>query len=421
MMETPSPLPTGAPPLQKRIVASVLGPLTTTWTQPKDCTYLLQPLSTLTNFFRNQGCIIRTPDAIDPNATGIPEDRASCWPPTTSNAPTPTPPFFGWGIYSPAYICPQGYVTACSAEYGRRSKAGGWSTAKMQFDIEPGETVFGCCPESYTCADYNGVGTCTLVAGPTLTGSERITVPTARCEGTDMVGTETMATLPSDVIDVGSWAIVPGRPETPTRVIAVVDVLPTLSTSLTRGVTLYAPLFHLYFQETDLPDGGLGPLNFPTGNTGDRSMVPTQSSESGRGDNKPSTGGGGGGLSTGATAGIAVGVVIAVVLLLGLGFCLIMRRRKRRSKAGGADGNGLWSTKSELPGHGVSNKTPGAVSSYPYTGGSISSPADSHGHHQNLYMPAPPTELAANGEGVTPVEMYVPGMEEKPTTAPHHD
>ncbi|KAK4220294.1 hypothetical protein QBC37DRAFT_394075 [Rhypophila decipiens] len=242
------------------------------------------------------------------------------------------PLFFGWGICSPAYICPQGYVTACSAEYGRRSKAGGWSTARMQFDIEPGETVLGCCPESYTCGDYNGVGICTLVAGATLTGSERITVPTARCEGTDMVGTETMATFPSDVIHVGSWAIVPGRPETSTRVIAVVDVLPTLRDDGERG---------------------------------------------------------------GAK----------------------QEEQSRRSKAGGADGNGLWSTKSELPGHGVSNKTPGAVSPYPYTDGSISSPAYSHGHHQNLYMPAPPTELAANGEAVAPVELYVPGMEERPTTA----
>ncbi|KAM7202176.1 hypothetical protein V8F33_002893 [Rhypophila sp. PSN 637] len=225
-----------------------------------------------------------------------------------------------------------------------------------------------------------------------------------------MVGTQTMATFP-DVI--GTSEVVAVTTQMLTLVETSVEEVvqsSTLSGSLTRGVTLYAPLFHLYFQETDLPDGGLGQLNSTTGNTGDGSLVSTQSSEPGRGDNNPSTGGGGGGLSTGATAGIAVGVVIAVVLSLGLWFYLIMRRRKRRSKAGVADENGLWSTKSELPGHGVSNKTPGAVSSYPYTGGSISSPADSHGHHQNLYMPAPPTELAANGEGVAPVEMYVPGI-----------
>ncbi|KAM7202177.1 hypothetical protein V8F33_002894 [Rhypophila sp. PSN 637] len=107
MMEIPPPSPTGALPLQKRIVANVLGPLKTTWTQPKDCTYLLQPVSTLTSFFRNQGCIIRIPDAGDPNATGIAEDKTSCWPPTTSNAPTPTQPFFRLGdLFTGLYLYP---------------------------------------------------------------------------------------------------------------------------------------------------------------------------------------------------------------------------------------------------------------------------------------------------------------------------
>ncbi|KAM7205776.1 hypothetical protein V8F20_003009, partial [Naviculisporaceae sp. PSN 640] len=270
----------------------VLGPLTTTWYQPSTCTYLLQPRPTLTEFFRGQECFLPPPNQETPIPTGIPVDITSCWPPVTRNAPQPTHPFYGWGIYSPGIVCPAGHVTACTAVYGnRRDRSGGWSTAGMQFDIEVGETAIGCCPESYTCGEFAGIGTCTMIVPSTATGTERVFVPTGRCEGGELVSTG-IATFP-DVLDYGVLV-----DATKVRGGATLAGVTLSSTSFTRQVTLYAPMFQLYYKEADLAlSGGEG---------------------------------GGKGLSTGATAGIAIGVVIGVVLLLGVGFCLIMRRRKRK-------------------------------------------------------------------------------------------
>lgn len=275
----------------------------------------------------------------------------------------------------------------------------------MQFNIEEGETALGCCPESYTCGEYAGIGTCTIVVPSTATGTDLVTIPTGRCEGTELVSTS-LATFP-DVLAFDFTV------DVTTTIVdqATLTGVPLTSTSFTRQVTLYAPMFQLYYKETDLPpvaDGGGG---------------------TGRGG----TGGGGtgeGGLSIGAKAGMAIGLGIGVVLLLGIGFCLILRRRKRKELGRLGEWKGPLITSGELPvpGHPYQNEggqtTPGIIP--PYTAVSDHSPVvpymyhtglgvNNHpgrGHHQNWTSSGQaPTELAANGEGVTPVELYVPGME----------
>ena len=74
------------------------------------------------------------------NSQGIGENT-NCWPPVT-NGVTQAQPYavLGWGFYSPAYSCPVGYSTACSA-YGGQD--GGFD---FQFELLAGETAVGCCP-----------------------------------------------------------------------------------------------------------------------------------------------------------------------------------------------------------------------------------------------------------------------------------
>jgi hypothetical protein len=119
-------------PVRLAMSGTVLGPLTTAWSPPDSCTVYVPECvgAKCTKAYRAQQCV-------GPQAWG--SDNAECWPPVTVS--TPKPPFQGWGYYSPGLVCPTGYTTACTAEYGGTSE---WN---MQFTLAPGETAVGCCPE----------------------------------------------------------------------------------------------------------------------------------------------------------------------------------------------------------------------------------------------------------------------------------
>lgn len=119
---------------------TLLGNLTTTFTQPASCTlaWLGAPDSGTASGWLAQDCHPVSRDEFTN------EDDTDCWPPRMTGVPTPTatPRVWanGWGYYSPGYICPAGYITACSAT------AGGSSDFSMQFPLTAGETAIGCCP-----------------------------------------------------------------------------------------------------------------------------------------------------------------------------------------------------------------------------------------------------------------------------------
>lgn len=115
---------------------TILGPLTTTFTQPPTCTIAMakQEDNALAGFLAHT-CAL-------PQHNSIGFDDASCWPGTSSGAATPSAPFQGWGFYSPGTICPTGYASACSAT-GGASSSRGWP---VQFQLLEGETAVGCCP-----------------------------------------------------------------------------------------------------------------------------------------------------------------------------------------------------------------------------------------------------------------------------------
>jgi hypothetical protein len=47
----------------------------------------------------------------------------------------------GWGLYSPGYICPQGYSTAAMVSSG--GPTGSWG---VEYSFLAGETAIACCP-----------------------------------------------------------------------------------------------------------------------------------------------------------------------------------------------------------------------------------------------------------------------------------
>ena len=144
--------------------ASLIGPLTTTFTAPQSCT-VVGP-----GGFQAQAC----------SASNF-IDASACWPPAAGGVATPEQPFGGWGYYSPGLVCPAGYATACS-----NSVVGGLSvaptgslTGAAQFQFQfppsiPGERAVGCCPTGFSCSVNDGTWqTCFLEASSTsfLTGS----------------------------------------------------------------------------------------------------------------------------------------------------------------------------------------------------------------------------------------------------------
>lgn len=119
---------------------TILGALTTTFIPPPACT---AAIGALDDGFLGLGLgksALNIANLGQTCSKGEGKEATTCWPPTSSGAPSKSAP--GWGIYSPGIECPSGYVTACSAVGGRNGKAG-WN---MQFRLGAEETAVGCCP-----------------------------------------------------------------------------------------------------------------------------------------------------------------------------------------------------------------------------------------------------------------------------------
>ncbi|EHK44158.1 hypothetical protein TRIATDRAFT_300470 [Trichoderma atroviride IMI 206040] len=269
---------------QTGVAGVLLGPLTTTWTMPQTCSIFMPGCSTCDNAYNGQSC--------NPTSGGQVMDNTACWPPATSGVASPSWPFVGWGFYSPGLACPAGYTSACTAVYGQRPP---WST---QFSLVPSETAIGCCPTGFACANVNG-NTCTA----TVTHST--TIQTAFCSGTNLVDFA-VATLPS----------IATATTTETNS-ATTDVE---SSTFTRIMTLYAPMFQLNFHESDLP------ASTTSSSASSTSSSPSETS-SGNGTLSKSSGG----LSNGAKIGLGVGIGLGVAFLLAFGAFIYYYRRSRNN------------------------------------------------------------------------------------------
>ena len=156
-----------------------LGPLTTTFTLPPQCTVAVAGPP---HAWLGQSC---GPSAV--------LDATSCWPPKDRAVPAPKNPLAGWGFYSPGIICPAGHTSACSATAGAR---GGFP---FQFSLAAQETAVGCCPVGYKCTVQNsGWQTC-LFDKENSSGE----IQTVTCDEGKSVGLGVL-TMPRATIDV--WA-----------------------------------------------------------------------------------------------------------------------------------------------------------------------------------------------------------------------
>ncbi len=114
---------------------SNLGPLTTAFTYPASCTLNVVGCITCGLAWQAQTC------SDNPANTQGVEDNPDCWPPRAAdNGLATVAALNGWGFYSPAFRCPVGYTTACSAT---GTAANGFA---FQFPILDSETAIGCCP-----------------------------------------------------------------------------------------------------------------------------------------------------------------------------------------------------------------------------------------------------------------------------------
>ncbi|KAF5248376.1 hypothetical protein FAUST_312 [Fusarium austroamericanum] len=262
-----------------------LGPLTTTFTYPASCTVVVQECDACTNGWQAQTCSDNSF-----NAQGV-QDDAECWPPRRGSQSTGVA-LNGWGFYSPGIECPAGYTTKCVST---DDVDGGFT---FQFPLAKSETAIGCCPTGFQCKYTSGVDNAQTCFSIATTGS----FAAVQCSSGKSNGFGYLD-IPNTVAETNS-----GSEEAVT----------------VSSFTVYAPLFQLHFQSSDLPSTKTGSItidSITTSSSGSSSSAePTQASSSD------------GGLSTGAKAGIGVGAGLGFIALIGVAL-FFMRRRKRHTAA----------------------------------------------------------------------------------------
>ncbi|POS79232.1 hypothetical protein DHEL01_v202390 [Diaporthe helianthi] len=141
---------------------TILGPLTTTFTQPPECKTAVAQVGGNALFGRLAEVCGAETGAVD----------TACWPTTSAGVSGPSTESPGWGFYSPGIACPAGHTSACSATGGLLGPKD-WS---LQYTLSARETAVGCCPNGYACDNLGGqtcVQTTTSLAVPTTNcGSE---------------------------------------------------------------------------------------------------------------------------------------------------------------------------------------------------------------------------------------------------------
>lgn len=121
-----------------------LGPLTTTFTPPPECSSVNLYFDSVLGVVGNWGEECPT-GAVPPGSTGI--FASSCYPdgwaePFTSNYRRAPDEF---AAFSPGLHCPRGWTTACSV--ARTDDAGPNGADRTMWSVlEDGQTAIGCCP-----------------------------------------------------------------------------------------------------------------------------------------------------------------------------------------------------------------------------------------------------------------------------------
>ncbi|GAB1309879.1 Proline-rich receptor-like protein kinase PERK2 [Madurella fahalii] len=296
-----------------------LGPLTTTFTPPPECTVAVGADRGFLGIGAGPSDVAWLGQSC---SRGKPSDATTCWPPTSRGAEEGSRPLQGWGFYSPGIHCPAGYATACSATGGGRS---GWP---VQFQLRDGETAVGCCPSGYGCANIDGQ-TCTMIATSTA-------VPTVTCDGTRS-GDFAFLTVPDEEASITALSLFApmiqvnwqssDRPESTSG---------GRSARPTRANTDDPPLTSTGTQTIDIGEGSDSDTlviddDPQTTATGTLDLVGGAATATGSLDQKEETSDGEG-LSSGARVGLAVAgsSIVVVILVCAMFYC--WRRRKNQQE-----------------------------------------------------------------------------------------
>ncbi|KAK4202965.1 hypothetical protein QBC40DRAFT_34570 [Triangularia verruculosa] len=303
-----------------------LGPLTTIFTPPAECTVAVGAGrgGLLGNLFGG-GDDWSTAYLGQACSRNRAIDNTACWPTTTAGAESKEAPLSGWGFYSPGLHCPGGYATACMATGG----SNGGSEWPVQFRLLAGETAAGCCPSGYACANVNGQ-TCIQV----VTSSA---IPTATCDGTkrDNFGFQTVPDVEASITAVSLFAPMiqinwqsSDRPVTTTS--STSDMGPTASSTRTTtsnplasaSGTKVIDMDDESTEETlvlDSSSEATGPGRVPTGTLD----APGSSSDAADASSSETTG-----LSSNVKVGLGVVGASVVLLACVIGLFWCWRRKK---------------------------------------------------------------------------------------------
>lgn len=278
---------------------TLLGPLTTAWSQPASCSIFYAANSDSDDSLSGQRCV-----NVDRDGFGDTEEDPDCWPPRMRGVKDHGLPLYGWGFYSPGLECPIGYTSACTAISGGQQ----W---QVQFEPGPRETAVGCCPKGFSCSviEIDRAGGFTWAQTCLATSISTNVLYNFRCTGTEhtLLFTTVFVEEPTS----GNTDTNNGNTVTVT---ATVEPKPTKPEPT---ITLYAPMFQLKFQSTDITTTTLA-------------STPSISSSSAPDSISKSNAG----LSTGAKIGIGVGVGIGGILLAALvGWFVLWRKKSKRTVA----------------------------------------------------------------------------------------
>ncbi|KAI1367069.1 hypothetical protein F5Y08DRAFT_299329 [Xylaria arbuscula] len=309
-------------------VRTNLGPLTTPFAVPAHCTVAVWQCSTCGIFWQAQTCSDNSF-----NSQGV-QDDPQCWPPRANDIDISTGVAVGgWGIYSPGTSCPTGYATSCVAT---GSIDGGFP---FQFEVLESETAIGCCPTGFQCVYTPGSDNAQTCYSVARTGS----FPVVGCS--------------SGTSNDFHYHHVPVTVTVTETVQSFSVEFESESISYIDAVTVYAPLFQIHYQSTDLSlaDSVTGSSSSASGGdtTARPSISPSLSAS-------PSNNAG---LSTAAKAGIGVGVGLGGLGLLLLSISIFLYRRRR-----GASGpvSELMATNKPPPVFMQQQVPPAELSSYPH-------------------------------------------------------
>ncbi|KAF2239492.1 hypothetical protein EV356DRAFT_499639 [Viridothelium virens] len=294
-----------------------LGPLTTTFTPPESCdTPMTQTGDDVPEMRLAQSCI-----------TGRTLDDPSCWPLPLNNV-YGTNPLNGYGIYSPGYICPFGFTSACSQSVGTLSdRTATLRSFLFQYPLTGAEHGVGCCPSGYSCTYIN---------------IDDYLIQTCRAAPYSF----SYSAIICDA-DPGNSFILDGNPitvHTPSYNTSV--PLQTTEISFKSGLadyTMFAPLIQLVYQASDLPGFHSPYLSSSLTKYGSSTINSTESNPIAT-DVHSTSGSRIAGIVIGALSGLSYLIVL-------VWFSLWWRRRKRRKGSSDSSAVREW-PKAELSGLG---------------------------------------------------------------------